>query len=432
MVAGVEPLPQVWYFPETHKTVMVLTGDAHANPVSYYQNEIEGVAAYGAKMTIYISIAGEPSPETIQAWQAQGFTFGLHPYASYPNTYPPLNCTTLAECYAVWDNWFKGQYPGITVSRTVRNHQVAWLGWTDAADLQAATGIGMDTSFYVWGRWLLKPDGSWPHGYSTGSGLPMKFARSDGTILPVFQQLTELVDEQLVTGSGNGYENLSPEGAVAVSRELIDASQNGYYSAITTQMHVDYYSNESRWVEGTLAYAQSLDIPLWNADQWYAFTLARYQAAFTAINWDGQRSLTFTMQAPDAPDINLTTVLPLNYAGKILQTVSVDGKSRDFSIQNIHGVDEAFISLASGVHTFHAVYKIAASPATGTPVPATATVSLPSQSTATVAPTAAPTVSPVPVFQPSNGSLGLPDMFGIFIIILLVGVLLLLLIRSRH
>ena len=54
-----------------------------------------------------------------------------------------------------------------------------------------------DTNFYHWGPWLKKSDNSWPHGYITGSGQPMKFVRADGTVLPLYQQLTELVDEQL-------------------------------------------------------------------------------------------------------------------------------------------------------------------------------------------------------------------------------------------
>jgi len=30
----------------------------------------------------------------------------------------------------------------------------------------------------------------------------MKFIRADGTILPLYQQLTELADEQLIVGAG--------------------------------------------------------------------------------------------------------------------------------------------------------------------------------------------------------------------------------------
>ena len=58
------PAPQLWYFPGTAKTMLILTGDAHGNPVSYYQTEISSLNAYGAKMTIYMAIAGQPSIPT--------------------------------------------------------------------------------------------------------------------------------------------------------------------------------------------------------------------------------------------------------------------------------------------------------------------------------------------------------------------------------
>lgn len=43
------PLPQLWYFPGSVKAVIVPTGDAHANPLSYYQQEINSLNAHGGK-----------------------------------------------------------------------------------------------------------------------------------------------------------------------------------------------------------------------------------------------------------------------------------------------------------------------------------------------------------------------------------------------
>ncbi|HMN61382.1 MAG TPA: hypothetical protein PJ988_13500, partial [Anaerolinea sp.] len=261
------PLPQLWYFPGTTRTMLVLTGDAHGNPTTYYQSEINSLNSYGAKLTFYMSIAGQPTDASVQAWRAQGFEFGLHPYAYKPDTYPPYNVTTLAEGYAAMESWFATTFSS-PKSRTVRNHQVAWLGYTDAVDLQVANGIAMDTDYYAWGPWLQKSDGTWAHGYVTGSGLPMKFVKTDGTILPVYQQDTQLVDEQMILGAGSHFENLTGAQGAAVSKALIDASQAGYYSALTTQFHVDYYVNGDPqvWAEQTVAYAQSLGIPRVNAD----------------------------------------------------------------------------------------------------------------------------------------------------------------------
>ena len=63
----------------------------------------------------------------------------------------------------------------------------------------------MDLSFYAWGPAMFKRTPATPatqaHGYINGSGLPMRFVNPAGEVLPVYQQVTALVDEQLVTGS---------------------------------------------------------------------------------------------------------------------------------------------------------------------------------------------------------------------------------------
>jgi hypothetical protein len=149
-----------------------------------------------------------------------------------------------------------------------------------------AVAYGHEHRLYHWGEWLQKPDGTWPHGYLTGSGQPMKFIRADGTILPYYQQLTELVDEQLVNGAGAGVEGLSNAQAITVSRELIDASLAGDYAALMTQFHVDYFTTAQTWIEGTLAYANAHGVPLWNADDWLSFTETRHDADYTDVAWD--------------------------------------------------------------------------------------------------------------------------------------------------
>ena len=112
----------------------------------------------------------------------------------------------------------------------------------------------MDFSFYHWGPWLQKPDKTWPHGYITGSGLPMKFVRTDGTLTSVYQQLTEMADDQLFSALG-GYEGLSGSQVVALSQSLIDASLAGNYSALTDIHHVKMAPGQDRWIGRPLATA---------------------------------------------------------------------------------------------------------------------------------------------------------------------------------
>src|SRR5205814_2149285 len=98
-----------------------------------------------------------------------------------------------------------------------------------------AHGMSLDANFYNWGPWLHKTDGSWAHGYLTGSGQPMKFMRADGTILPYYHQLTQLVDEQMFqVDPGYASENLSAAGATQISQQLINGSEAGDYAAIMT------------------------------------------------------------------------------------------------------------------------------------------------------------------------------------------------------
>lgn len=393
LMGQTRPLPQLWYFPGTTRTMLVLTGDAHANPLSYYQQEINSINARGGKISIYISRGGGLDNANVQTWEAQGHKFGLHPYWYKPDE----GISNLAQGYAILDNWY-----GLTFTnpkgRTERNHQVAWQGWTDAADIAATYGIGMDTSFYHWGAWLQKADGTWPHGYVNGSGQPMRFIRADGTLTSVYQQFTQLVDEQLigVIGSGgfNGWEGLTGAQAVNVSKQLVDASQAGDYAALTTQFHVDYYGygEPQVWAEGLMDYANTLGIPIWSADQWLNFTETRQGASFSNIVWNsGTNTLSFGLNANAVSGVNLTTLLPSNYNGLALQSVTVNGNATAFTTQAVKGVDMAFVTVPSGNHTVSAIYAVAGPTATPTPVGPTATPSSTPTATLTNTPTPNPT-----------------------------------------
>ena len=392
LVGQAKPLPQLWYFPGEAKTMLILTGDAHANPSSYYQNEINSISSRGGKITFYISLSSSPTNSEMQTWRAQGHEFGIHPYAYRPDPYPPYNITNLTEGYQVYSNWFATQYTS-PKSRTVRNHQVAWQGWTEAADIAVTYGLALDTNFYHWGTWLRKSDGTWPHGYITGSGQPMKFVRADGTILPLYQQLTQLVDEQMAGSSTP--ENLSAAQAIAVSQALIDASLAGDYAALMTQFHLDYYQGgEARpWAEGTMDYANARGVPIWNADRWLSFVETRHDANYTNIAWNGASgTLTFSLSATATAGLNLTTMLPTSFGGRALQSVVVDGQATAFSLQTIKGASLAFVSTSAGSHSFVASYQTGSTTPTPTPAPS---------STPTPTSTSLPGASPTPSNTPS-------------------------------
>ncbi|GIL08815.1 MAG: hypothetical protein BroJett033_3260 [Chloroflexota bacterium] len=355
-VEGARPLPRLWYFPGTARTMLILTSDSHANPVSAHEDLIEAVEAYSGAITIYLAI-GAPNDATIQGWQARGHTFGLHPYAFQPNSYPPYNIETLAQGFSVYDTWFRAMFTN-PPSRTVRIHDLAWQGWTAAAEIARSYNLKLDTNFFTSGSWLQRPDGSWPHGYLTGSGQPMRMARDNGVILDYFQQLTQLIDVQMVCLSN--FEGLTSGEAVLVSSELIDRSQAGDYAALMAIFHVDCVNEGETpgWISGTLNYARSQGVPIWNADRWLNFVETRYAARYSGIAWnDVASTLTFSMTAPAGSE-SLSTVIPLNYNGRSLLSVSVDGSPAAFSAQTIKGRAEAFVTVPAGNHSFTAVYEV--------------------------------------------------------------------------
>ncbi|MEM8531295.1 MAG: hypothetical protein AAGF95_10660 [Chloroflexota bacterium] len=398
------PLPRLWYFPDNAMTMLILTGDAHANPISLYQSELTSLEAYGGEITLYISIAADPDNATLQTWRANGHEFGIHPYAYRPDIYPPYNIESLEEGYDVYDAWFDTQFSS-PKSRTVRNHQVAWKGWTDSAKYAMEHDMALDTNFYHWGPWLQKADNTWPHGYITGSGQPMKFVTSDGEILPIYQQLTQLVDEQLLgVISGSGYEGLDATEAISVSKELIDASLAGDYAAIMTQFHVDYYNlgDPQDWAEGTLAYANSQNVPLWNADRWLTFTEMRHGTTFDDIDWDSvSGELRFTLTSATATTDTLTLMVPDSVVSGDLIDVTVDGSAQSLTYKTIKGREYAFFTVEPGNRQIVTSYPGVPPTATPTDTPTnTPTATLTATPTATRTPTPTATATRTPTLTP--------------------------------
>jgi hypothetical protein len=405
------PLPQLWYFPGTAKSMLILTADAHWNGIADYTNLIADTNNHHGRITVYLSDRlvqngnswDWPSDEDLHAWQARGNTFGLHPWR--------LRGSTLASGFDSADSWFASTYT-VPRSNTARVHEVQWQGWTDGADVEAAHNLGMDFSFYHWGPWLQKPDGTWPHGYITGSGLPMKFVRPDGTLTPVYQQLTEMVDEQLLTEQG-GFERLTGSQAVSLSRSLIDASLAGNYSALTDIHHVDNYSTNpqlSIWLKGAIDYAVSKSVPVWNADQWLSFTQTRHAANYNNVVWNSSTGvLSFDIGMAATAGLTPTTILPLNYGGLPLQSVTIDGGASTFSVQTIKSVNVAFVGIPAGNHSVSATYSVAPAATTRGPAPMSTAMPGPARTAATTAAPAS-TASTCPVdTSVADFSAGTPD-----------------------
>ena len=107
---------------------------------------------------------------------------------------------------------------------TNRNHCIAWSDWSSVPEIEAAHGIRLDTNYYYWpAAWVQNRPGMF-----TGSGIPMRFAKTDGTIIDCYQAATQMTDE-------------SGESFPAFCDALLDKAlgPEGYYGVFTANMHFD-------------------------------------------------------------------------------------------------------------------------------------------------------------------------------------------------
>ncbi len=343
LLADATPLPRLWYFPGASRTLLIPTGDSHTGAPAAFAALIGAVENAGARITLYLARFLDLTGNPVGTWLANGHEVGMHPYFAADGFEGDF-----VQGYDVATTWF--QSLPLAPSATSRHHSIEWAGWIDPVSVMAARGIRMDLSYYSWGPALANPDvTSQAHGYLNGSGLPMKFVTTTGQVLSVYQQHTALTDEQLLNIGGPYSQNLTPTAALAVSRQLIDDSQAGGYSAIATQFHVDYYQfgNVQPWVDGTLAYAAGQQIPMWTAERWLSYTENRAATAVSAVTWTpGTGVLTFSVAVPAGGEPQ-TVTLPTTFAGRTLSHLTLDGATVAPTLVMVNGRATQFFAVAS-------------------------------------------------------------------------------------
>ena len=92
------------------------------------------------------------------------------------------------------------------------------------AQVELANGMRLDTNYYFWPPTFVldRP------GFFTGSGMPMRFVDTNGTMIDVYQATSQMTDE-----SGQSY-----PGTI---NTLLDnaVGPQGYYGAFTANFHTD-------------------------------------------------------------------------------------------------------------------------------------------------------------------------------------------------
>lgn len=350
MNAERKPLPRFWYLPHGHKAAVVMTGDDHgfkyvehgggtearfnqfieASPPGCSVEDWECVRA-----TSYVFTNGALTNAAASNFESMGFEIGLHVNTIVGNQCVDYTQESLAQTYSEQIAEFVAKFPNLGPLTTQRHHCIVWSDWASGAKVQLANGMRLDTSYYYWpSTWVNDVPG-----HFTGSAMPMRFADLDGSLIDVYQVVTQLTDE-----SGQSYPFTID---TLLDRALGDEEQYGVY---TVNAHTDeHYMVES---DTTIVSAQERGVPIVSARQMLRWLDARNSSSFTSISM-ADNTLSFGIVRATGAN-GLGAMLPYRSGNRILSTIARNGTDITFDVRTIKGLEYAWFPAVSG--SYSAVY----------------------------------------------------------------------------
>jgi hypothetical protein len=327
-----KPLPRFWYFPWGLPAVVVMTGDDHSGTggTEGRFDDQDALSDPGCSVenwecirsTSYIYPDNSLANSQAAAYDSMGFEVALH-VSTYCDNW---TLTSLATFYTDQLSQWHSAYPGLPSPLTNRTHCIAWSDYVTQPQVELANGIRLDTNYYYW-------PSSWVNdrpGFFTGSGMPMRFAKSDGTIIDVYQAVTQMTDE-----SGQAY----PYTIDALLDKAI--GPEGYYGAFTANMHTDSVASSDS--DAIVSSAVARDIPVISARQMLVWLDGRNASTFSSLNWNGN-ILDFTISVGEGAN-NLMAMAPVPY-GQTVTSVTHNGSSISFAMVAVKGIQYAsFLAL---------------------------------------------------------------------------------------
>ncbi|MFN8291837.1 MAG: DUF4082 domain-containing protein [Chitinophagaceae bacterium] len=371
-----KPLPRFWFLPKGLKAAVVMTGDDHGNNgttgrFNQYlslspSNTPAAVADWTAiRGTSYLYPNTPMSSAQAAAFEGQGFEIALHLNTGCNDWTPASFQNDLSS----QTSQFVSAFPGLAPLATHRTHCIAWSDWSSAPEIEAANGIRLDVNYYYWpASWVLDRPGMF-----TGSGMPMRFAKTDGSLIDCYQVTTQMTDE-----SGISY--------AAFCNALLDKATGpeGYYGVFCANMHTDNASSAGS--DAIIASAQARQVPVISAKQMLDWLDGRNNSSFDAITWNSNQ-LGFSI-TNNAGLHQLKAMLPVQAATGTLSSVSRNGNPVAYTLSAIKGISYAFFDGLAGnyVATYTACTPPAAVIVSSSPVCPGGTVSLTLQSATGQAP----------------------------------------------
>ncbi len=389
-----KPLPRFWYFPKQGndssgapnlmKAVLVGTGDDHGNNGTagrfdqFVANSPAGCSLTDWTCYRYSSYLYPSTPlsnAAAKGYSDQGFEVGVHESTGCGN----YTTASVANVYANDIAGFKSNFPSLPNAVSTRMHCIAFSDWASQPKVETGYGIRTDTNYYYW-------PGSWVQdrpGFMTGSGMPMRFTDTDGTMIDNYQAATQMTDE-------------SDQTFPYTVDTLLNNAQGStaYYGAFVANFHTDQ-STEAQ-SDALLASAKSHNVPIISGKQLSTWVDGRNASSYGNVSWSGN-TLSFSVAVgTGAP--GLTGMLPsAGPNGTQLTGISKGGTAVPYATSTVKGLDYAAFNAGAG--SYAATYS------TGAPL---SVVSAARTSAAQVAPTAtsdlAPTTAPSRTTTSSTGT----------------------------
>jgi FlgD Ig-like domain len=358
---SVTPTPRFWYLPRGLKAAIAITGDDHGGggTSSVFDALLSNGSAACRNLptsqalldtwtcprgTSYV-IPDNPSwpigSQEATNWNAYGFELASHTWFNQdPSCQDFTSLGMLSSTISSELAIFAQKFPNLPSPKTIRTHCISWSDWASQPKADLAHGIRLNADYYYF-----PPE--WTHnvpGLFTGSGMPMRFADCDGSLIDVYQAATYVADDATaVQGAADNANTVVP----AETKALIDNAQGatGYYGAFTVQVHTDFYAH-APGRDAVVAYAMQKGVPVISELQLLRWIDGRNASSFQNVSYAADGTLSFTVnQAAGAA--GLQAMVP----AQGLTALTHNGQAMSIPTQTIKGVSYAILPDASGPYT---------------------------------------------------------------------------------
>lgn len=343
------PIAKWWYLPNGKKAALLMAADDHANGGTtgtfdrLRANENCNVANWECnRSTSLMYTDTNVTPAQADFYNNLGFELGVHVNTGCSD----WSNASLTSAFTNDLAGFSAKYPNLPRQSGTRTHCIAWSDWATSAKVENSFGTRLDLNYYYWPTSWVQNRG----GFFTGSGTPMRFADTDGTMIDTYQVPTHLVNESGLTSQ-----------AVA---DFLDRAigPEGYYGVFGT--HYDYSDTFDQTLQ-QLAAARGITTV--SAKQVLDWTDARNSSTMKNMAWNGSE-LSFTTSVDARAGSMLRTMLPVANGAGTLAAVTRDGTPVTFTTEVIKGVNYAFFPGVNGAYV--ATYTNSTPPTITSSVPA--------------------------------------------------------------